>query len=107
MPWRGWWLARMVACAATAACSGGGAKGVDRDGGGGIGGNLGGGAGESGGAGGGAGVGMDGGGGGAVDTGGAVPALENTPCRILAPYVTSVTFAAGAPRALAVGESGG
>ena len=103
MPWRGWWLAGMVACAATAACSGGGAKGVDRDGGGGVGGNLGGGAGESGGAGGGAGVGMDGGDGGAVDTGGAVPALENTPCRILAPYVTSVTFAAGAPRALAVG----
>ena len=101
---RGWLLAGMIASAATAACSRGGGTGVERDGSGGAGGSLGGGGAGvgAGGGGGGAGGGMDGGG---VDTGGAVPALENTPCRILAPYVTFVTFAADAPRALAVGGS--
>jgi len=89
---RGRLLAGIIALAATAASSCGKAR-MAGDGGSG--------------AGGGAGVGAAGGeGGGGVGggaTGGAAAALENTPCRIIAPVAWQVAFATDAPRAFATG----
>ena len=101
MPWRGWGLAGWSLCR-TRRAPGGGAKGVERDAGVGLGGNSEALAGEAAGPPG-RGVGMDGGGGAPSIPEARVPALENMPCWIRAPYVTYVTFAAGVPRALAVG----